>query len=760
MRSPTPSRVVPITLGKDALAVVSCPPREAPVTTLDPERVPPRRSRRLSSQRTLRRGSSVASLLSSRLALQLIPRSRDLIVLGLLLGQVACAFYLFFLSFLHWFLDTPSTEYFADLLATPATRSFRVWGYVFAAIGGLHLLDVAAVLLSSWARRSPLAYALLVYKLKWGLRQSLRIVRPCIGVCLACRRSRSSLTLLAQERALDALLRSLGATFKRMHRLLRRLIGRRGLLGIEGRYFDTVFAIRELIEIVAQCFQLHKFSTLIARPWINHALVAALVVDAWSTPLLHAVFRRAPGMERLLCVIVDVQVAIFTNVVLPLFIVVPYVRKWDVATMSFPADVLYNDHRFTTVITENRCIFALSTVDGLSKLLPHLGIFAGLRALRGFVKRPSATPTTRVRRNPTAGLLRSAQQSKPQSQPQRQPLSPVTVSVLSTPTRRVPWGLRCVDLLSHGVIVAISVVVLALHLRAARLEGPASHSGCQDHVRPWLATSVACVIREFNCHRQGVESPDDAALAWSNAASLITLMITHCPALRMPVAVRGFANLISFEVYNSTIVEWNASAALDATTPQQLAYLAIIKSNMSRLPDGLVAHALPPVLRDIEIVATNLSALPSDLHLRWQPMNMLYIERSHFTEVPLTLRQLAIDDFSMAGNAIAAFPRLHHHYGMLTLSRNPIPELPSSVSAALTIDTLSLESSTLASDGEASLPPWISEQVSTPIRLWGTPYCETWAGRLPVAAKATCFGPTTLEDGRYPLKFMIPLRQP
>ncbi|GLE07414.1 hypothetical protein PINS_up017623 [Pythium insidiosum] len=474
-------------------------------------------------------------------------------------------------------------------------------------------------------------------------------------------------------------------------------------------------------------------------------------------------------MERLLCVIVDVQISVFTNVVLPTFIVVPYLRRWNVSTMSFPPDVLYNDHRFTTVITENRSIFALSTLDGLSKLLPHLGIFAGLRALRGFVRRPAviADPPA-SNRNPSISLLRPTRTLLFPPVPAPPPQAPASATAAATPVllyrsplmstrRRFAKGLRSVELLSHAAIVVISVVVLALHLRAAQFERPVAISGCEEHVRPWFADSVACVIREFNCHRHGVESPDESALeATSNAASLITLMITHCTALRMPVAVRSYPNLISFEVYNSTIVEWNESAALDASTPQQLAYLALVKCNMSRLPDGLVVRALPPVLRDIEIVATNLTALPSDLHERWHHMNMLYIERSAFLEVPETLRRLAIDDFSMAGNAIEAFPPLNRAYIMLTLSRNPIHELPSTVSPMLTIETLGLEGSAVS-----SLPAWTTTQVNTPIRMWGTPFCDQpKTHAAPENVKATCAGPTSLQNGRYPLEFMMPLRQP
>ena len=62
---------------------------------------------------------------------------------------------------------------------------------------------------------------------------------------------------------------------------------------------------------------------------------------------------------------------------------------------------------------------------------------------------------------------------------------------------------------------------------------------------------------------------------------------------------------------------------------------------------------LPSILMDIELSMTNLTTLPSNLHVAcWPQMELLYLEHSPFTDI----FKMKIDELSLIGNQIKEIP--------------------------------------------------------------------------------------------------------
>ncbi|KAJ0407484.1 hypothetical protein ATCC90586_008959 [Pythium insidiosum] len=128
--------------------------------------------------------------------------------------------------------------------------------------------------------------------------------------------------------------------------------------------------------------RLYKYSILLSRPWINDVLVTMFVLDCWDSAILSWWLRGSDALRRVVALAVDTALVIGTNVVIPAIIFIPYAIEFDKEMFTFPARRLYIDELFMEMITENRSVLALSTTDGLSKIVPHLSIFTTLTCLR------------------------------------------------------------------------------------------------------------------------------------------------------------------------------------------------------------------------------------------------------------------------------------------------------------------------------------------------------------------------------------------
>ncbi|KAJ0411188.1 hypothetical protein ATCC90586_008904 [Pythium insidiosum] len=645
-----------------------------------------------------------------------------LVLLALLLLQMLGASFLLALAALHWFLSHPYMTYYAESFLPGTSWRLRPWATAFAVFAALELLEIAVA-----------ARAIMTFRLPRSSRKVAASGRPDDhGPRHGLRTALSPVVV-----GLQALRRAVG-----------RVIGRRGLLGIEHPYFELQFVLRELLEVVAQIVQLARFASLVARPWTNQALALAVVVDCWSTPVIQLALRGHPRRSRELCVLVDVLLATATSVVVPSYLMLSNARKFDFATFAFPPWYLYNDREFVTLVNEHRFLLVTSTVDGVCKLLPQVGCFVAMRSLRLIIddeRRSQSDPARRPKRPGPSGT-------------DVVPAAPVGASRPLSSQQRGGSRTRALHSVAHTVMIALGVSVLAVHAHATWRTLP-SVDGCHQRVSPWFGapTAVSCAIFEFNCNRRGVPTPGNDSLLALDQSALVSLILSHCTALVVPPALRALPGLSTLEIYNSTVVQWARDAALDADVHRQLSYLGLIRVNLTGLPDGLVpsgSSSLPLSLQDIEIAVANLTTLPDDLADRWHGMAVLYIEHTLLAEFPRALQALHVDDLSLACNAIDKMPSLRTEasYYKLSVACNPLRELPPALARGASIARLGLEQTWLT-----ALPDWVFSSVSEGAFLWDTPLCRE-TSTLPPPVECAASG--EFADGNFPLPLITSLREP
>jgi hypothetical protein len=152
----------------------------------------------------------------------------------------------------------------------------------------------------------------------------------------------------------------------------------------------------------------------------------------------------------------------------------------------------------------------------------------------------------------------------------------------------------------------------------------------------------------------------------------------------VPDSIDGFAQLQELRVYNSSIANWGASAAITNANHPQLTVVAVGRVNMTGglLPLGLQSSDFPVLLVEVKFFETNLQQLPDDLDTKWNVGSSIYLENSKLPSVPAALVRLRPFYLILAGNPIEEIPpELFDMQGMLylVLGRTNIRELPRNV---------------------------------------------------------------------------------
>ncbi|DAZ96958.1 TPA: hypothetical protein N0F65_012090 [Lagenidium giganteum] len=241
---------------------------------------------------------------------------------------------------------------------------------------------------------------------------------------------------------------------------------------------------------------------------------------------------------------------------------------------------------------------------------------------------------------------------------------------------------------------------------------------------PWLATKYPCAVYNYDCAFLNTTTPAPGSLAFLDEHVLVTLNFVHCSALVMLPEAQRFKQLLGFNLKHVTLIDWSRAAAITPDCFPYMVFLCLAYVNLTKIPDGMLGP-LPPLLQDIEFTHTNLSVIPDDLYEHWPSVGMLYFEFSGIQQVPDTLTQMPLFDFSLIGNQIhnvsilAAMPTIGVY---VSVDLNPITTLPMAFDQAeVALVVLSAEHTQLAD---------ASEQLLSKIRALyaaGTPLCASEA---------------------------------
>lgn len=557
--------------------------------------------------------------------------------------------------------------------------------------------------------------------------------------------------------------------------------GRRGLFGVEGQYFERVFLLREFIEIALQTYQAWKLSNYVASIWVNRSFVLIIVVNCWSTPLVHYLFRSKhhESFKKVGCLLLDMNLDILSSIVVPLVIFLPYARQFDVAYGDFPLLSYYKDTWFINAVAENRQVFVMSWLDFVSKTFPGYTLLSSLRSIKASLPPPTQlksvspaaeakTPMPLKQSFPIKSVERMDSTSPTESSTRTQ--STIRMSVMSLVQPQWRREGKRIELL----MILWGIGVTAIHLHSSTVAWRGEISSCLLEQRPWVATRYSCVVMEINCvfteKFSGLSMDIDATLVGLEPEMLKSLIFSCCPELEMPPQLQSLSALETIKIYNSTIKEWNSSAALTASTHPLIQFLYLVDVNLSGIPEGLLSREFPPTLVDVEFCGSNLTSLPDDLYDFWSSVDYLVLENSpSMRAVPEALRRMRIRHLSLCSNAISTIPE-YFFFGnqsieALELAGNPISSLPDR-DESLFSDPTALYAVSLGFTNVSELPKWMQQMSEQPlsdvllkISAGETPLCrtgDTGSGATSGPANEFVVVDCTVDDG-LPIKLLYPV---
>ncbi|GLE06869.1 hypothetical protein PINS_up016538 [Pythium insidiosum] len=487
---------------------------------------------------------------------------------ALVLLHVCCATHLALSAYVYWFLDQPYLQYYANMIAPADARQFKAASLAFAVLSVVQTaLLLEMLLLSVFSQRLVLS----LDSLDTGTRRRLqeRLPRCRWLSAVAPDAGGPSVNLLVASRA-PSLLPPHTQLLPRLRSWWSAFFGRRGLFGVESDVFDLLFATREGVEVAFQTLQAYRSSGRIASARLNSIFLALVAVNCWSTPVLQQVFRRSPAVARVSCIAVDLLLNAATNMAIPVVIFRPYLAAFQPSQLCFDLSLFYDDVWFASLVTECQLLFSTSTLDLLSKLVPHISIALCIQGIKAIIQRERQHDGEREQPKPKSLVPRvsfgerisfarfHSSRVRPSTRPS---LSDRLVALKPRPEQLRMNGPKAK--LVHALFLVWGLALLAVHLIAGQPSG-LELSGCRQTVRPWFVAKHACVVYEHNCYREPSVSVA-AALDRLDTDTLLALIVTHCDALVVPREVQRFPRLLGVEHFNVTLRDWSHALSRSRT---------------------------------------------------------------------------------------------------------------------------------------------------------------------------------------------------
>lgn len=520
-------------------------------------------------------------------------------------------------------------------------------------------------------------------------------------------------------------------------------------ISVRGGWFDDVLLLREVAEIASQTVQAHSSSLLISSVWVNQVFAALIFLNTISNMLVHMMLKKEVGWRRFICTAVDLALDFTWGFILPGKIIYQYFTLFVRNNYQLSYEFSYSDTAIIKAMLECDQFFMSSWLDAVTTTLPYLNMLSGLRNIKLLLQHDidtmmATSSSARIQpivpmQVPSEATNRYKHSSSPQTAilPQSLPqLGRTPDGITATPLVEVRQSRSWRELLTKTVYVLMPLLglfVLTTSLVASRFWLSSLSDcvpGCRLQMHPWFTTHCGCSVLEIKCYEYGIDGEAaemDAILTSLDRRTLNSLIITHCPALAVPPAIRSFPNLLQLEIYNSTVVRWSSDASLSAPYLPRVGAVFIVRSTLrGGIPDGLTNDLAPSVI-DVEFVASDLGpGLPSDLDTKWPGVSMLFIEHCELQEFPRAAGRMALTDFSLVGNNISSIPNdlpKELPWMYVYLDSNPLlSRIPESLDMTEHLAFFSIQST-----GITSVPQWLLERIDSEACEFfahGTPFCD------------------------------------
>ncbi|KAG4052106.1 hypothetical protein PC123_g12698 [Phytophthora cactorum] len=529
-----------------------------------------------------------------------------------------------------------------------------------------------------------------------------------------------------------------------VYRCFAAVFGRRGFFGAEGPSYDLLLLCRETIETTLQTSQGLRMSRNVPRLWLNRSYVALLVLNCWSTALVHHMFRHNKTKMRLVALLSDCLLDLVTSVGIPLLLVISYAQEFDVASGNFNILRWFQDRWLVNAMNEFNIILILSWGDLATRMVFAVSMLSNLNTMEGLMTAVTTKEYQQVSANPRGATIAPFEKQNARTVSQTHNVVVWTERLASSRLLRIAffcWG----------------VVILGLHIHA---EANPMLPQCLVQVRPWGISKPACSLVLLNCITDGTDGESDHVVAqWSkfDAYSVKSLLVRNCPRFAVPPMFTTFHSLKTFKVYNTTIAEWGEDAAFNQISHPMMQGAIFMRVNVTNgeLPPGLLSPNFPPSLNIIGFVVSNLRVFPDDLHTKWPRYSAIHLYTTQFTAFPDTLWKIRPSVLIMPYTPIESVPKeLFELEAMwyLDLAGTKLSALPEDLPLLMN----PLVGINLGDTNISSFPSWIdpwlqrmANPVSPPLAAAGTPYCfereQIFAGnRTEFSAISSGSGPDSM----------------
>ncbi|GLE02283.1 hypothetical protein PINS_up011121 [Pythium insidiosum] len=466
-------------------------------------------------------------------------------------------------------------------------------------------------------------------------------------------------------------------------------------------HFELIFTAREAVEIACQVVMVVRLTTMVAASWRTHAAVGVVVLNCWATPIVRFAWRRDPHQARALALCADILLSSFFTFALPFFLYRNYLATlerhrlgtswydpaWIVDTGSVLRNFL-NDTWVAALATRFAQFTLLLGMDGAKSIIrpPTSHVQVAMAGTTTTAAETGPTATALPPRDGDAGALTRLWLLVSRR---------VAPSAAQAGAHRSRRSRRSLHTVMDSAFVLFGALLLVIHGHAigrSQASQAPDRPACLLRRQPWLRDSISCAVAVVDCQRlpsrDGSARELEAALSGLQPDALQALLLHHCPALEVSSRVlQRFPFLVYLELFNVTLRDWPASAAVSERMNARLAHVVLVQvRNLSTLPLGLTATRDAP-METLTVYDSDLATLPATAALGWRkPMRKLVFERCQFS-VPTIPELLVAQDatiVSLASNAITEVPPAFlldrngapREWHVLSLNGNPIARWP------------------------------------------------------------------------------------
>lgn len=168
----------------------------------------------------------------------------------------------------------------------------------------------------------------------------------------------------------------------RMWNSYRSFLLKLGLYGVDGPYYDLVLFCREVLETSLQTSQAYRMSLLIPRSELNRGYIGLLVLNCWSTTVVHAVFHGSYTKRRFYAIASDCILDLVTSVGISVAFLALYAAEFDMTIGDFPVYKWYEDVWVMHVISEFQILLVTSWGDLAMRVVFALSMILNMNNMK------------------------------------------------------------------------------------------------------------------------------------------------------------------------------------------------------------------------------------------------------------------------------------------------------------------------------------------------------------------------------------------